>query len=222
MNYKEADEKLGSRVSRKLDHHTYLKRKGDAITVLLHATDIVTMTPDGVNTLTSGGWKTVTTKDRLGKFSDVYIMQRKGKWYINDTNNLFYDGIKTKDGEIVSKIITEDKKQDRLIKQINAYCEKVKKLKTIPMPSSGDCWFCHLRNAETGEPWGEKNHDHLLDHLREKYVHGSLIYNALEAAGYNVNFIMQICNDEGMGASWRSNITRAVRRYFKRQLGIAA
>lgn len=222
MNYKEADEKLGSRVSRKLDHHTYLKRRGDNIAVLLHETDIVTMKPDGVNVLNSGGWKTVTTKNRINKFSDVYITQRKGVWYINNTDNLFYDGIETKDGQVVSKIVTEDKKQDKLMKQINAYCEKVKKLKEVPMPSAGDCWYCHLRNAETKEPWGDRNPDHLLEHLKEKYVHGSLIYNALESAGYNAGFIMQICNDKGMGDSWRPNIVRAVRRYFKRQLGIAA
>jgi hypothetical protein len=223
MNYQGADEKLGSRESRKLDNNTYLKRRGDNIAVLLHETDIVTMKPDGVNVLNSGGWKTVTTKDRINKFSDVCITQRKGVWYINGTNNLFYDGIETKDGQVVSKIVTEDKKQDKLMKQINAYCEKVKKMKTIPMPSAGDCWYCHLREDKTGKPLGEvSNSDHLPTHLKEKYVHGSLIYNALESAGYNAGFIMQICNDKGMGDSWRPNIVRAVKKYFKRQLGLVA
>ena len=221
MNYAEADEKLGNRESRKLDHHTYLKRKGDTIVVQLHETDVVTMKPNGVNILNTGGWRTVTTKDRIGKFSDVFITQREGKWYINRTDNLFYEGIETKDGEVVSKIVTEDKKQDKLIKQINAYCEKLKGLKTIPMPSAGDCWYCHLRNAETEKPWGDKNPDHLLEHLREKYIHGSLIYNALADAGYKAGFIMQICDHEMYG-SWRNNVVRAVKRYFKRQLGIAA
>lgn len=62
----------------------------------LHRTDIVVIEPDGTYTLNSGGWRTITTKDRINTFSPVNIFQRKGEWFIG--LGPFNEGIPFKDG----------------------------------------------------------------------------------------------------------------------------
>ena len=81
MNYQEALEKLGSRVSRKLENHTYLERRENGnIAVRLHLTDVVMFHPCGKVTLDSGGWYSKTTKDRMNKYANAGIWQKNHKW----------------------------------------------------------------------------------------------------------------------------------------------
>jgi hypothetical protein len=48
----------------------------------LHGTDIIVQTGD-VYTLSSGGWRTNTTKDRLNSLSPARIYADKGAWYVH-------------------------------------------------------------------------------------------------------------------------------------------
>jgi adenosylmethionine-8-amino-7-oxononanoate aminotransferase len=58
-----------------------------------------------------------------------------------------------------------------------------------------------------------KDTSHLISHLEECYIHGSLIFRALQAAGYiNPPFIL--------AHGYRDNIVRAVRKYFRKALGL--
>jgi len=74
MNYKEADAKLQGRCyqSRKLENNTYLKRRNwgrtKAIVVQLHSTDVITFFEDGRIEVSTGGWDTVTTRDRINSY----------------------------------------------------------------------------------------------------------------------------------------------------------
>jgi len=74
VNYTEANEKLQGRCysSRKLENHTYLKRRDwgrtKAIAVRLHATDVITFHEDGRIEVSTGGWDTVTTRDRINSY----------------------------------------------------------------------------------------------------------------------------------------------------------
>ena len=68
-----------------------------AIVYRHHFTDVVTLCPDGSEILNSGGWRTVTTKDRINRFSHARVRQRKGEWFVVGMNgNLvpFEDGMK--------------------------------------------------------------------------------------------------------------------------------
>jgi hypothetical protein len=79
MTYKEAQAKLTGRCKerRKLQNNTYLERRdGDAIAVILHATDVVTLFPDGTVELNSGGWNTLTTRDRINNYLP-------GNWHVS-------------------------------------------------------------------------------------------------------------------------------------------
>lgn len=67
MTYHEADRQLQGRCyqSRKLQRNTYLQRRYDNIAVRLHHTDILSFRPDGSWQARTGGWDTITTRDRL-------------------------------------------------------------------------------------------------------------------------------------------------------------
>lgn len=79
------DSLLGSRQSRKIANNTYCQRREDgSIAIKLHATDVVTYHADGTVTLNSGGYETVTTKDRFNNFgpSGIAVYSDKGRWTV--------------------------------------------------------------------------------------------------------------------------------------------
>ena len=216
--------KNGKIVANNTVEYSYLEAitNAEVTNIRLHLTDIISFNhTERTITLDSGGWRTVTTKARMNEFQDVTnVWQEKGIWYCGTsysrTNSIeFYDGIIFSfDGELLSKEKKESKKINALNKKIKAYCKKIREMKKLPEPSNGDCWFCLFRDEKTGVPWGDKAQDHLISHLDSKYVHGSLIFNALKDAGYqDPSFIFQM--------DIRDSIARAIARYFKIRLGIA-
>lgn len=77
---------------KKIANNTYLERRNEpaksmpmAVAVKLHATDILTYYVNGDVMLDSGGWTTVTTKQRMNEFSDglFSIYSIKGVWYVH-------------------------------------------------------------------------------------------------------------------------------------------
>lgn len=56
-----------------LQNNTRLYQRGDGYAVRFHATDVVLIHPDGTYTLNSGGWMTLTTKDRIESSSPARI-----------------------------------------------------------------------------------------------------------------------------------------------------
>ena len=203
----------------------YVRADG-CVVLRYHETDIVTRKPNGALILNSGGWKTPTTKARINgelpRGMDIY--QDKGLWclkkgygYGPDVKTwTFVDGmsIGPRGGVNVKAGAAEAKRVARLVKMINAYGKEIAGLRVLPEPSGGDCWDCHLVTADGGVPMGEHfgTTDHLISHLKENYIHGSLIWNAIKAAGRNPQYARIMGFDQ---------VARCVRRYFKSQLGIA-
>ena len=85
-NFEQAVAVLKGRVSMRLGNNTYLE-VSDAdplrsfIGVRLHSTYIVKFWPDGSVTLHTGGYYTVTTKERINQFITGRIYQKAYKWY---------------------------------------------------------------------------------------------------------------------------------------------
>ena len=88
MNYQTANSLLQGRCkkSRKIGNNTYLKRRGDHISILYHNTDIIDYYPHKV-VLRNGGWHTKTTKERLNEYSPVIIYQNNFEWYVVSPTN---------------------------------------------------------------------------------------------------------------------------------------
>ena len=89
------DKRGRKRPTKKLKNNTYLVRlDSETIGVQLHQTIVVKIHNDGTYTLNSGGWQTVTTKQRINEYSPVRVNQRKYQWYVGDEEIPFKDGIR--------------------------------------------------------------------------------------------------------------------------------
>jgi hypothetical protein len=97
MDFSTASATIKNRESKKVGNNTYLVRiSPETIGVRLHNTIVVKIHKDGTYTLNSGGWRTVTTKDRINSYCPVRVSQNKYDWYVGDENVPFYDGIVVK------------------------------------------------------------------------------------------------------------------------------
>jgi hypothetical protein len=58
-----------------------LYKRDDDYAVRLHRTDVVTYHPDGGWTVYAGGWQTMTTADRICRYSPVSMRSNSGTYY---------------------------------------------------------------------------------------------------------------------------------------------
>lgn len=244
MKYEEANNQLTGRNQngRKLANNTYLERRGDNIALRLHSTDIITFQPDGIVLVTTGGWKTVTTKARLNEYlpHGFGISQKGGVWYwwqnANANQNLkpgtvFSDGDKiTRKGEIRAQAKpSASEKQLRERARVNAYAKLYTVNGPLDLPGAGDCFYCQLE-TQSGQSLGDamKSHEHIRLHIKEKYVVPSLAFHALKEANCG-QLVIQACfknpaekPSEYLGRLQKTYLPRAVRKYVLRRLGMAA
>ena len=95
---------------RKLARNTYLLAEGENMVVRFWDTDIVVFRPDSTAIINTGGYRTLTTKDRLTRFSPIpCLYQEGGNWWIADSRKeanrtLFSDGIiiNSENGKVIS------------------------------------------------------------------------------------------------------------------------
>jgi hypothetical protein len=86
-NFVQAQQVLGTKSSVRLGNNTFLERIEESdsfklkIVVRLHNTNIVEFHSDGRVTLHTGGWRTVTTKDRINQFITGRVYQKDHQWY---------------------------------------------------------------------------------------------------------------------------------------------
>jgi hypothetical protein len=220
--------------SRKVARNTVLFRLQDGTECLkYHDTIVVKKSPDGTTTLNSGGFRTMTTKERIREFAHVYISQKNNVWYMSD-GSAFYDGVvvKTKTpGEtyqgktvILSKVRPVN---ETAVKQMRARIAKYVALITptnLPHPSSGDCWYCSMTEVRTGRPMGELGPDytHLITHMKEGYIVGSLIVNALKESGHPPTAWGFMYHEAALNKSGKNynlqDIRRAVSKYLQKRL----
>lgn len=79
---------------RKLANNTYLIDNGKRRAVRLHSTDIATEAGRGKLRIDTGGWDSMTTRERLHRFTTCRVWRDKGQTYV--------DGVKLKDGMLVA------------------------------------------------------------------------------------------------------------------------
>ncbi len=92
MTFQEAEKFVG----RKIAENTVVERiDADTIGIRFWATIIVKIHRNGQYTLNSGGYRTVTTKNRINDYAPVNIYQTAGIWYLSHGVQ-FYDGVVVK------------------------------------------------------------------------------------------------------------------------------
>ena len=68
---------------RKVGNNTYAEILHDnSVGIMLHSTYVVKIHPDNTYTLQTGGWQTLTTKDRINQYSPVRVYQRNYEWFV--------------------------------------------------------------------------------------------------------------------------------------------
>jgi hypothetical protein len=178
-------------------------------------TNVVTINPDKSIVLNSGGYMTVTTKARIEENTKIRIAQRNNIWYIirniHEYPNrsdfealpLFYDGITiSDDGKILSGLkVVPDAIIKQFKKDLKKLCDKITK-DNVPLPDSGDCFICRFDLASK-----KATSDHLISHVKECYMHGSLIWLCLELSGFNPGLHFQMRFIDTMKRSVRNVIT---------------
>lgn len=249
QSYADAEQYLGSKSDRPIGsgRATRLQRRGaDTIALKLHATDVVTYHRDGRIVLNSGGWRTVTTKERMNRFSPLSISQSKGHWgvvagpdfwsdpsqAVSYADGMTYHSDTGKFSGVGPDPAEEQKLRARLRKFAADYIKALKDGK-VPEPSGGDCWGCHFRTEDSK---GGMGNDHILGHLKERYYVPSMITNAFKAFG-----AAQV-QWWGLGALWGkapadtkpeelkrmadwatdARSRRMLTRYLYREMGLAA
>ena len=208
----------GITTSKKIGNNTFEVNynNGDRV-IRLHNTNIITFKNDGSIILNSGGWKTLTTKDRINNFSGLTICQKAYNWYViikNDYNNLiaFYDGMTFNSNlELITDNKTIDlKKQNKTKNQIKKYVSLIDKMETLPFPNNGDCFYCSMKEIKTNRPLGDlTKSDHLNHHIKEGYLHGSILINAMRESGYT---------DDQIGIHYQMNYKDTFKRSLYKYL----
>jgi len=249
MDYKKADEQLQGRNNqrRKLENNTYLERHDDYISVRLHDTDIIELYPDGKTVLNTGGWRTVTTKDRLNKFAPdtirghIRISQEKRVWYVIQVSPdydwskavkyIFRDSFtyNSKTGEISEALFnpSNGKAVNKVKRQISNFAKAYMialDSGDVPAPSNGDCFYCAMRDTNgTGKTLGELNGhaDHILNHFEENYFVPSLMARAVEMFPVSIatkNWYLAGLWDKSADEQTRATAIRAGRGIGQEQL----
>ena len=81
---------------RKVGNNTYAEILSDgSVAIKLHNTNVVIIYSDNSAILNSGGWQTVTTKDRINQYSPNRVYQRNFEWFVNVNGEdyPFFDGM---------------------------------------------------------------------------------------------------------------------------------
>lgn len=229
--YSEFKQFADTRRARKLANNTYLVERDDGgLGIRLHSTEVVIYYPDRI-VLNSGGWQTVTTKERMNRFSPIRVWSDKGVWYaFNGVTVPYADGITFYNDGRIDGEGDDPNKTIKLRQAVNKYAKDYAAAFSrgeVPAPNGGDCWAC-LMTAEGGSsPLGGP--DHIERHITEKYYVPSIL-NRMADSG-----LLSIAAKDYIGRTWsneheppqcfadiaKEQIAKAVRRFCFRELGLA-
>jgi hypothetical protein len=214
--------------------------------IKLHQTEVVTFNRSGLIELDSGGWRTVTTKDRMNRALDPgwgkyrwKVWNSSGIWYVGqnnayDTPYAYADGITLyPDGSVTGEGTTPSV-QLKLRKDVRNYCKRYMRAfwkEQVPTPSGADCWFC-LGVAPS------KSSDHILSHIEESYFVPSLLALAIErfpVSRWAMHVVacywkpaereargIELPRSEGIAGVTNSQLEKALRRYLYERTGSAS
>lgn len=220
--------------ARKIDRNTYryeCEDDGGNVfeNIRLHKTDIITRALRVAETsFSTGGWRTNTTKERLNKFAPkgFSFWSEKGVFFITSPLGEKFamdDGITFDyEGRCISGHHAYAGKNgpmpvdEEIRRLIVAYMAKVRKAgKYLPVYSDTDCWLC--ASEEGMDPDLKMDNQHILTHLIEGTLDGSLLRNALNSRGNYTRYQHYL---DGSRRNLRniSGVHIDVRWYLKRRL----
>jgi hypothetical protein len=222
-------QRMATTRKRKLDNNTQLIVRDDgAYGVQLHATQVAIHYADRV-VLDSGGWQTVTTKDRMNKFTEARLWSERGVWFVSWRGQTvpYADGMTLHNDRRIDGAGTDPQATVKLRKAVNKYAKEYAEAFVrgeVPQPSGGDCWACCMVTAEGKAPMGGP--DHIHSHLSDRYFVPSILNRQREHfAPFVAGVIGSIWRHEAVPESLvdlaRERIQKAVRSFCFAELGLA-
>lgn len=234
-------------VSKRVANNTYAERydgngtfeEPDAVGIRLHNTTVVKYTKTGELVLNSGGWQTVTTKDRINGFtpSDIKVFSVKGEWRVKYQHGWdgptvpFTDGITFEINTLAGVGWTPvegtypSESQEFLLREAKRKLDRDIKVYVAKLTTVLPIWATELKlngGFKTGSGClycqvdgdAATGTDHLWSHLQEGYVFPSLVLNAYRDKGYGKpEFVMalDVTGDH-------TQVGKMVTRYLRKRL----
>jgi hypothetical protein len=210
--------------------------RGDDVAIRLHSTDVLTFKPDGSVIYNTGGWRTVTTKQRMNKYGapGFRIWSDRGNWYAGQCGKPDYvyaegvtvhaDGSVTGDAD--AGAASSERNLRRSVKAFaKAYVDALFAGK-VGAPDAGDCLICRVFKDK---PEGDTSH--IASHIEESYFVPTLVRNAVASMGASiaerqtVDALLWNEHKHAFTLDRKSFIAQGVerhlRKYCLRQMGLA-
>lgn len=138
----------------------YLDDKTTDIVVQYHATDVIRFHDNGTFTLNSGGWRTMTTKERMATMTNARIWSDRGEWKVSRRDDIhaavtFEDGMvfNQATGAPIIDPATDRRRTTRsllhsivrqaITRYVRATVDLARRNKRLPTPYVGDCFYCY-------------------------------------------------------------------------------
>jgi hypothetical protein len=204
---------------KKIANNTYLRVENEIAIIRLHETDIIKISADNSYVLDTGGWNTLTTRDRFNRFCPFRVFTEKNVPYVSlkKGRQELFDGIKIKSEVVLNprpeqeekRIVETRKKLEKLItKYIKGFCDSIR-LYGLEYPGGGDCWYCSMF------PQDNFSTPHIFSHFEENYFVPSLLFNAIKLRGYkNPEFIFEHIKQGKNIRMARQDLRYYFRHYF--------
>lgn len=219
------------RDSLRLENNTTAVRRPEGIAVQLHETDVVTFRDDGAVVLNSGGWDTLTTRDRLQRYAPgarVYRHDGQTRVAVGGRSFFFVDGFtyRPDTGEVLTdadQLARMEDDHERLKRAKAAARKWVRSMtadearalgdKLAASDFGGDCFYCHFGN--NGVSLGDQSGSpHVALHLAERYYVPSLFVRAARDAGLGWWMARWIINLQAGATDHPTAVTKAVGEYL--------
>lgn len=187
----------GARLKKRLlERNTRLHDLGNEVyAVRYYDTDVVVYHPDGRIVVQTGGYKTLSTRERISGYSPCQIWQEKGTWHFQykDKHYLFTESVYTLHpdgsvtpgtgkGERVPEFDPEaEKAAVKFRRKVGRYAKKfIDKLYDgdLSGDTGGDCLEC--KGLFGDRPATDSKENHVRSHIDENYFVVTLLLNALE------------------------------------------
>lgn len=183
--------------------------------IRLHGTDVVTLYPDGGFMLDTGGWNTMTTRDRMNGWlpAGYTVYTRQGQIHLStpDGDWPFLQSIRVGPrGAVYPDQGPEANK--RLHRLIDRYCREYRKRGLPTAEESG------------GDPWviGVVGEHVMMDWLESCYIHRTMYALALRNSGLTETGVYYFMREvDRRGGRLDGTDMRRIRRYIRACVGLA-
>lgn len=231
---------------KKLGNNTWAEVTPDTfeVRIVLHSTPVVAFAPDGMVTLDSGGWRTVTTKQRMNQYAPkARVWSERGEWKLSVGGVAFpyHDGIRyngdtlavESDPLAILELEQKADKRKQVRKQVKGWLSRLMgdeqarnhlADKLEGQDFGGDCLYCRRVSKDDGTyaALGDElgGHDHLELHLEEDYFVPMLFVNAaIEKYGERVGVnAALLATPVELRRGDRLTLTTALVKYFEQRL----